>query len=280
MTVTAQARSGTEQQITRVTRKTWRRNSPATTWTSRLVVWGGILAAWEAAAHLDRRTFLPPIEEILLTGMPTIFKAGYVWTLVGSLRQLCIGFVIACAIAIPVGALMGRSRVLRDLLSPYVMTLFFTPVVALMPVLIITVGTGLTFRTTVVVLLAYFFPLVNTAKGVANVPVDLVETARAFGIPRYRTYLDIHIPSAFPYVVAGARLGLGLALNGMIVAELWAVHGTGGILLSLARHLQLAEWFALAFLIGGLAVVVNVGLKAYERRLAVKWGGTLASVVE
>src|SRR5690606_10884974 len=116
--------------------------------------WGGIAAAWEAAAHLDRRTFLPPIEEVILEGIPALFTRGHIFTLLESLRQLGLGFAIAMSIAVPIGAMMGRSRILRDLISPYVMTLFFTPVVAIMPVLILTIGTGLPFRTTVVVLLA------------------------------------------------------------------------------------------------------------------------------
>src|SRR5207247_182899 len=81
-----------------------------------------------------------------IRGFGEIFTQGYAGTLLVTLRQLVVGFVIALVIAIPVGVLMGRFRFVEDILAPYVNTLFVTPKQALLPVIIVAVGVGFWYR--------------------------------------------------------------------------------------------------------------------------------------
>ena len=236
-------------------------------WFWRAVVWGGLLLGWEVLAWVNGPFFLPTVESTLVNGVTAVFREGYIWTFIVSLRQLLLGFTLACVVAIPVGAVMGWSRIAQDLLSPYVNTLFVAPKEALLPMIIILFGTQLQYRIAVVVLFAFFFPLMNTAAGVANIDRDLIETARAFCTPRRRIFRHILLPAAAPYILAGVRLGLGMALKGMIIAELWVAAGTGGLLRNLGQFRALDVYFALAILVVVVAVVTNEGLRAYERRL-------------
>jgi ABC-type nitrate/sulfonate/bicarbonate transport system permease component len=243
------------------------RTSQHRTWFWRVVVWGGMLLGWQVIAWTTGPFYLPTIESVLVDGMGQVISSGYLLTFADSLRQLLIGFAVACAIGIPAGVLIGSSRVARDLLNPYVNTLFVTPTEALLPMIIIMFGTGLEYRVAVVVLFAFFFPLLNSAAGVAAIDRNLLETARAFCTPRWRVFRHILLPAAAPYVVAGVRLGLGMALKGMIIAELWVSFGTGGLLKNLGAFRQLDVYFALALLVVTTAVVVNGLLAAYERHL-------------
>ena len=141
--------------------------TPQQKWVLRILFYGAILVAWQVTAMVKGEFFLPdhPADD---RGIVELFTDGYASTLLVSLRQLVVGFVIALVIAIPVGALIGRSKFASDILSPYVYTLFVTPKQTLLPVLILAFGIGFWYRAWTVVLFAVFFPIINTAAGFAT----------------------------------------------------------------------------------------------------------------
>jgi ABC-type nitrate/sulfonate/bicarbonate transport system permease component len=254
-------RRGTED-----SRPGWRRFL-ANKWVLRAIFYGAVLAVWQATAVIKGEFFLPTIPQTI-RGFGEIFTEGYAGTLLGTLRQLVAGFLIALVIAIPVGALMGRFRFVEDVLAPYVNTLFVTPKQALLPVIIVAVGIGFWYRTWVVVLFAVFFPIINTAAGVRYVDRELRETARAFGTSRWRMFTRIYLPASAPFVVAGIRLGFGMAMKGMVIAELWIFAGAGNLLETFSRSpLRLDLYYPLVLLIIAFAVFVNELLKWAERKL-------------
>jgi ABC-type nitrate/sulfonate/bicarbonate transport system permease component len=255
----AEAREG----VRRIRLKAALRNK----WVLRTVAWGLLLAGWQVFAVAKGPFYLPTLPETFIDGMGKVFSDGYAVTFLHTLEQLFLGFGIACLIAIPLGVLMGLSDIADDLLAPYVNSLFVTSLEALLPLLIIIFGTDLQFRVAIVVLFSLFFPLMNTAAGVRYIDKYLLETAKAFNTPRHRVFTKIVIPAAAPYIVAGVRLGLGMALKGMIVAELWVITGTGELLVHFGRFRELDVYFALLVLIIGVAVAINQLLLVLERRL-------------
>ena len=245
---------------------TWRRLL-RNKWVLRAIFYGAILVAWQITAVAKGEFFLPTIPQTV-RGFGELFTEGYATELLGTLRQLVVGFLIALVVAIPVGVLMGRFRFVEDVLAPYVNTLFVTPKQALLPVLIVAVGIGFWYRTWVVVLFAVFFPIINTAAGVRYVDQELRETARAFETNRWRMFSRVYLPASAPFVVAGIRLGFGMAMKGMVIAELWIFAGAGNLLETFSRSpLRLDLYYPLVLLIIAFAVVVNELLKWAERRL-------------
>jgi ABC-type nitrate/sulfonate/bicarbonate transport system permease component len=238
----------------------------STKWGLRLLVWGGLLVLWQITAILKGPFFMPTLQATI-AGIGEAFSNGYYLTLLKSLTQMIIGFLMALVIAIPLGALMGRFRVVEDLFAPYVNTLFVTSRESLLPLIVIAFGTELGYRVAVVVMFAFFFPVMNTAAGVRFVERNLVETAQAFCTSRWRMFSQIYLPAAAPFVVAGIRLGLGMALKGFVIAEIWIVLGTGALLVRTGAHRQLDIYFAIALAISAIGVSCNEGLKVLERRL-------------
>ncbi len=238
----------------------------STKWMLRTLVWGSILVAWQITAIVKGPFFAPTIPETIV-GIGDAFSNGYYWTLLESLRQMIIGFFIACLAAIPLGALMGRFRVAEDLFAPYVNTIFVTSKESLLPLFVIAFGTGLGYRVAVVVLFAFFFPVMNTAAGVRFVDQNLIETARAFRTNKWRMFTQIYLPAAAPFVVAGVRLGLGMALKGFVIAEIWVIVGTGKLLIEAGSLRILDTYFAIALVIGAIGIGTNEAMKALERRL-------------
>jgi NitT/TauT family transport system permease protein len=252
--------------VGRTERRDWRRHLN-NKWVLRALFYGAIAIAWQVTAMVKGEFFLPTIPATI-NGFVELFTEGYASSLLTSVRQLALGFVIAVAIAIPVGALMGRSKSANDILAPYVNTLFVTPKQTLLPILIIAFGIGFWYRAWVVILFAVFFPIINTAAGVHYVDRELRETARAFATSRWRTLTRIYLPAAAPFIVAGIRLGFGMAVKGMVIAELWILADTGSLLETFSRSpMRLDLYYALVLLIIGFAVVVNGLLKWAERKL-------------
>lgn len=236
-------------------------------WILRALFYGAVLVAWQLTAVIKGPFFLPTIPETL-RGLVEIFTEGYAASLLGTLQQLVVGFVIALVVAIPIGALIGRFRIAEDLLAPYVNTLFVTSKESLLPIIIVAVGIGFWYRTWVVILFAVFFPIINTAAGVRYVDRELRETASAFDTRPWRMFTRVYLPASAPFVIAGIRLGFGMAMKAMIIAELWVLRGTGRLLNTFSSSpLRLDLYYALVLLIVAIAVGTNEALKWAERRL-------------
>jgi ABC-type nitrate/sulfonate/bicarbonate transport system permease component len=227
-----------------------------------------VLAAWEATSNSVGEDLLPSIQSVVVDGIPPLFSDGYAAEFGHTLIRMMIGFVIACVIALPLGALMGASKFWTDILTPYAYGTYMAPRPALLPLLILTFGVGTTFGIVMVLLFAVFFPLINTAKGAAEVVNGpLYEMTRSLQISRIRVLLFVLIPGCLPYVLAGIRLGLGMAFNGILLAELWTAYSTGGLLEAMISYHQLPEYFALAGLIALTAVASFSLLGVFERRV-------------
>lgn len=238
-----------------------------------LISWGALFALWEALAAALGPELLPRLGSVLTNGVSGIVELEYPLTVMESMWQMLLGFLIAAAVTIPLGALMGASRIWNDLIEPYALGIYVTPREALLPMLILIFGTDASFRIAIVILFSAYFPLVNTAVGVREVVRGpLAEMARSICTSRWHMFVSVLVPGALPYMVAGLRLGLGMAFNGIVIAELWTSVGAGGALTSLASYRQLPEYFALAGLVAVLAVTSYSLLGLLEQRLRVRFG--------
>jgi ABC-type nitrate/sulfonate/bicarbonate transport system permease component len=235
-------------------------------WLHRAVVWGGLVGVWYALA-VWKGPFFMATPAATVRGLGRLASEGYLPTVATSLRQLSVGFGLAVAFGIPVGLLMGSARAVDDFLAPYVNTLFVTSKEALLPFLITLFGVALEFRVAVVFLFAVFFIIMNTAAGVRGVDAGLLETARAFRVPRRRILTKVVLPASLPYVIAGLRLGLATAIKGMVIAELWVTAGVGLLLKNFGAFRRLDMFFALSIVIIAIGVVSTSLLRLLERRL-------------
>jgi ABC-type nitrate/sulfonate/bicarbonate transport system permease component len=237
------------------------------TWFLRLVVYGALILAFQIVAVRQGPFFLPTVPDVL-KGIVELFTAGHILVLGPTLQQLTVGFLLAIAIAVPMGALMGRFGFAEDLLAPWVNTIYVTSKESLLPIIILIFGLGFGYRVMVVILFAIFFPVINTAAGVRYVERELRETARAFATPRWRMFTRVYLPAAAPFIVAGIRMGLAMAIKGMVIAEIWVYIGTGELLTAFTlspRRLHL--YYALAVVIIAVAIILNELLKVAEQRL-------------
>jgi ABC-type nitrate/sulfonate/bicarbonate transport system permease component len=239
-------------------------------WFRRLVVWGALAGIYEVCAYWAGKFFLPTIQAIVGGGY-ALANDGSLGDLWSALIHLVIGFALAIVVGVPVGVLMGSSKIVDYVVGMYVKALFVTSLVAVLPLLIILFGFGLTFRVSVVFLFSVFFIILNTAAGVRNVDNNLQAMGRAFGASRLKRTVAISVPSSLPFIIAGIRLGLANAFSGMILAELWVTRGLGLTLNNLGLNRDLPKFFALVLIVTLIAAFSAAVLKMLERRL-MPWG--------
>lgn len=183
---------------------------------------------------------------------------------------LAMGFVAGALPGLLVGILVGRFRLLDAVVDPYINAAFATPLVAVIPILIVALGFGVQAKIVIVALFVFFPIAISTATGVREVPRDLLELARSFCSSELRTWRDVLVPGALPYIVTGFRLAIGQALIATVVAEFsTAVTGLGFMILRYSRRFQMAEGLVPVVLLMIVGFVLFWSLKRVEKRLSV-----------
>jgi ABC-type nitrate/sulfonate/bicarbonate transport system permease component len=236
----------------------------------------GIVAfflAWEIAtrAEIVNPFYFPPFSKIIAKGYE-LFANGSIWEhLRFSLTNFSIGFVISVIAGVIIGVPLGWYKNLSRAVDPLLSGIYATPLIALLPLIIMLFGLGPISKIIMTVLAAVFPILINTMTGIANTDHRLITMARAFGAKDRTIFLKVSIPGSLPYIVAGMRVALGRALVYIVVAEQYgAATGLGYLTSVAAQRFQMAAMFVPIVIIAGLGAGLNELLKAAERRLE-KW---------
>jgi ABC-type nitrate/sulfonate/bicarbonate transport system permease component len=226
-------------------------------WKRRLVVWGLILLAWEVYGRAVGSFYFAPFSSTV-AGIGRLVTDGYVPVFLASFGDMLVGYLLAVVIGVTIGFLGGAIKSVGHVVRPYSQAAFVTSLEALLPFLIVMLGPGMSLKTAVVAMFAVFYILFNVEAGIRNSSPGLLEVARSFRAPRMRTYLEVVIPGALPYLMSGLRIGLGMALKGLIVAELWVSMGIGRLLRGFTENRELDMFLAVVLVL----VLVGAGLVA------------------
>jgi ABC-type nitrate/sulfonate/bicarbonate transport system permease component len=236
----------------------------------------GIVAfflGWELATRLEilNPFYFPPFSNIIAKGVE-LFIDGSIWEHMWfSLTNFSVGFAIAVVIGVVAGVPMGWYRGLSKTFDPLLSGIYATPLIALLPLIIMLFGLGPISKIIMTVLAAVFPILINTMTGIANTDHRLITMARAFGATDRTVFMKVSIPGSLPYIVAGMRVALGRALVYIVVAEQYgAAMGLGYLSSVAAQRFQMATMFVPIVIIACLGAALNELLKATERRLE-KW---------
>ena len=192
---------------------------------------------------------------------------------IGSVKLFVTGFAIGVLVAVPLGILMARWTLLRVALESYILILYVTPMVALIPFILSIMGFAFWPKVLVVVLFTFFPVLYNTLEGARSVKPELLEVARSFRTSEVAIWFDILIPYTLPYALTGIRQATGRALVGMIAAEFFlATSGLGEEIVVASRNFDMAGVLASIVVITTFGVVMMRGAQVLERRYAA-WRG-------
>lgn len=229
-----------------------------------------LAGAWELltrAGVLDRRFFVP-LTEIAAT-IGELARSGVLATELGAtLQRLLAAFAIAAVIGVVLGVASGWWRPVSLFLRPVVDTIYPTPKIALLPLLIILVGLGETAFIATALATALFQIFLSTAASVRALDPTLIEAGRNLGARGHRFFLRLLLPGIMPGLLNGLRLGMATCLITVIVVEFVAARSGVGHLINLAwQQLQVERMYAGLVLVGLLGHAINVGFRGIERLL-------------
>ena len=227
-----------------------------------LIACVALLALWEAAARIFAINGLPPAHEALRQ-LPTILgDRESLLNILDSMRRMAIGFALALAIAVPVGLLMGRSRLVAAFFNPLLMTIYPVPKAALMPIIMLWLGIGDASKT-LVIFLGVSLPLIyHSYQGARAVEEKMLWSAAAMGMSPVQRLIRIVLPASLPEIFVGVRTGLVLALITMVTSEMIARQsGVGNILFNSLDMALYDTVYAMIVIIGALGFVLDVAFE-------------------
>jgi NitT/TauT family transport system permease protein len=229
-----------------------------------------ILIVWELVGPLVSPILFSYPSKIAVAFYELTFVTGelpyYAWE---SMQILFYGLGFAVLVGVPLAVVMARVRPVDWALDLPINALYATPMVALVPLLVLWFGIYMQAKIIVVFLFAVFPILINTYQGVRECDKNMLEVARSFRSPEWRTWQDVLLPFALPYIAAGIRLAIGRGLVGMVIAEFYTtISGLGYMITRYAHIFETDKTFVPVLLLMILGVSLTSALKRIERRIA------------
>lgn len=195
------------------------------------------LAAWALIVEITQMPafLLPSPEGVWNKFLSTLMDGTLISNALVTLNEVLIGLFLGSTVAMSLGYLLAKSRLMEKLLSPYLVASQAIPVVAIAPLLVIWFGPGI-FSKILICSLTVFFPvLVNTMIGFRAVPENLRDLMRSLRATRWQKLRLLEIPAALPVLFGGLRIGATLSVIGAVVGEFVGSDRGLGFLINVGR---------------------------------------------
>jgi len=233
----------------------------------------GALGLWELIVYLgELPAFILPTPRrvaargwLALTDGTLLYHAGI------TLLEVVLGLIAGSLVATMLGYALSRSRVVEQLVSPYLVASQAIPVVAIAPLLVIWFGPGMFSKVLVCAMIVFFPILVNTMVGLQAVSEDLHDLMRAMRATRWQTLRYLELPAALPVILGGLRVGATLSVTGAVVGEFIGADRGLGFLINVGRgQYDTALVFVTIFALVVMALSLYGLVILAERRL-LRW---------
>jgi len=228
-------------------------------------------AIWEYYGRRMDPIFMAPPSAIFAAALELIQSGALAKALVQTLWLFAVGMALTVVLGILLGIVMAQWRVLEYVLDPFINALYAIPRIALIPLIILWAGLEFVGKVSILVSVAIFPITVNTFSGIRDVRGAMLEIGRAYGATEWQIFWKIVLPAAVPFIMAGIRLAVGLAIIGIIVAEFFtAISGLGGMIVEYANVFATAKLFVPIIVIALVGVVLAEFVMWLERRMS-RW---------
>jgi NitT/TauT family transport system permease protein len=234
-----------------------------------IVSFASILLVWESVVRMGWvNPFFVSQPSAIAISLIGAARSGELWRhCVVSLREFAIGYTASVIVGVLLGGLAGRFRSVEYVLDPFLWFLYSAPLIAFYPIFVLWFGLGVPTVIAITFLLSVTQITANTLSGVKNVNPGLLLAARSFGATERDLLWKVVLPASVPMVIAGLRLGIGRALMGVVVGELFGA--TAGLGFSISYYgalLKTTDMIASLVVVVILGVLCTQGLSAVEAR--------------
>src|SRR5712675_376508 len=214
---------------------------------------------WQLLSTFIFNPFLiPPPLEVIRTAIPMIMSGEIFADVSISMSRILVGFFSGSLIGVIFGVLLGRIRVLHELLDPIMELLRYLSPTAMIPIAVIWFGIGEMSKYFLIFWGTFFIVLINTTAGVWRAPITRQRAAECLGANRLQIFAMVVVPSAVPYIVTGMRVAMATSFMSIIPAEILAADsGIGYLLQKSSMLLQTNRIFVALLTICILGFVVD-----------------------
>jgi NitT/TauT family transport system permease protein len=205
-----------------------------------------VIVLWETGCRVFKvPPFVLPSPVAILeaaTGFGAQAWLGHAWA---TMSVALIGYLISIALALPLAAAITHSPLLARTLVPWLVVIQSTPIVAIAPIIVVTLGAGMLPRVVITTLITFFPIVVGTATGLASVPGEMLELSRSLRASRDREYWQIRMPWAVPHLFSALKVATTLSVIGAVVAEFVAAErGLGYLIMFSTSTFKVSTAFA------------------------------------
>lgn len=232
-----------------------------------------LLGAWEICARtavIDVRFF--PAPSTVIIHLVQMIGSGDLWRhLSASLYRLVLGFVVGCVPAIVIGLAIGLYRPVRAAFDPLISATYPIPKSSLLPLMLLIFGLGESSKI-VMVAIGVFYPVViNTAAGVRQIAPIFLDVGHNYGASRFNMFRTVALPGALPLIMTGVKLGAGMGLVLIAIAEMvGAKSGLGYMIWNAWELFDVQTMYVGLFVIAIIGFLLNAGFDMLER-VIVPW---------
>jgi ABC-type nitrate/sulfonate/bicarbonate transport system permease component len=237
----------------------------------RLMSVAVFFAAWEYFGRHMNPVFMVPPSAVFAAMIELARDGTLLVAMKQSLFPFAVGLTITIVAGIIIGIAMAQWPIVEYILDPFVNAFYAIPRIALIPLIILWVGLEFAGKVTILVSIAIFPIIVNTYAGIKDVRGSMLEIGQAYGATPTQIFFKIVLPAAVPFIMAGIRLAVGLAIIGIVVGEFFtAISGLGGMIVEYANSFATAKLFVPVIVIALVGIVLTEFVVYLERYLS-RW---------
>lgn len=226
------------------------------------------LAIWSLLSYggIVNALFLPTPSAVLKTAVDLFFHGELLSDIGISFSRVLVGFLVAAAIGIPLGILMGSLKIMEGAFEPIIGFIRYMPASAFIPLLILWIGLGEPEKMSVIFLGTFFQLTLMIMDVTKNVQNELIEVSYTLGAKRLQLFTKVILPAALPGIVDTLRITFGWAWTYLVVAEIvGASSGLGYMIMQASRFLQPDKIIVGIITIGLLGLLTDMIFKAIYR---------------
>ena len=222
-----------------------------------------IVAIWEGMARsgLLYKDVVPPIERIVVAIFYELIAPAFYYHLWITFAEVAVGFVVGAFIGLALGIVLGTNEYFRKAMEPYLNAIGSTPKIIFLPIIFLMFGVGMESKMAKGAFSGFFPMVFSTTLGMILINPVLLRVGKSFHLNQWQTITKIYLPAMVNPVIVGLRLGLGVTIIGILVAEIkFSDGGVGFRLIQYYDQFKIAPMYAMLILIFALAAAGNLGM--------------------
>jgi ABC-type nitrate/sulfonate/bicarbonate transport system permease component len=232
-----------------------------------------LLLLWECAARtglIDTRFF--PAPSSIFHALVTLAGTGELWRHTSaSLQRLALGFLVGGIPALILGIVMGLNRAVYAVFEPLIAATYPIPKSSILPLVLLIFGLGEGSKIFMVAVGVFFPVAINATAGVHEINKIYLDVGRNFKASRWNTFRTIALPGALPFIMTGIKLGAGMGLVLIAIAEMMgAKSGLGYMIWAAWETFSVEQMYVGLFVIAIIGFVLSLVLNEIEKRV-VPW---------